>query len=428
MSFDKLGLNADLLSVIESRGYTQPTPIQAKAIPVLLSGRDIIAEAQTGTGKTAAFTLPILQLIHRRDNKQRHPKALILTPTRELAAQVNASVITYGKNTKLRSSAVYGGVSIRPQINSLRNGTDILIATPGRLLDHVGQRTVNLSEIEILVLDEADRMLDMGFIHDIRKIIEFLPKKRQTVFFSATYSNEVKRLADTILTNPQMIEIPKDDTPNLVTQIVYPVEKSLKKELLAHLITEGEWDQVLIFMRTRYSADRLAKQLNDCDISAASIHGDKTQAARTKALGDFKSGRFQVLVATDVAARGIDIVNLPHVVNFDMPHDPNDYIHRIGRTGRAGIEGVAVSFVSAEEKQFLDAIQRLIGHKIEQKEVKGITQQFKAEPEKSAGPQKYQFRNRNQRHSNPHGNQRNNQRSNQRGNQSANQRQSHKAR
>ena len=402
MSFEKLGLTAELLSVIETQGYSRPTPIQAQAIPVLLSGRDIIAEAQTGTGKTAAFTLPILQLINRGvHHKLRHPKALILTPTRELAAQVNASVGTYGKNTKLRSSAVYGGVSIRPQINCLRNGTDILIATPGRLLDHLGQRTVNISQIEILVLDEADRMLDMGFIHDIRKIIEFLPKQRQTVFFSATYSNEVKRLADTILNKPQMIEVPKVNNAELVKQIAYPVEKTLKKELLSHLIEEGDYEQALIFMRTKYSTDRLAKQLNGNDISATSIHGDKTQAARSKALADFKNGKIRVLVATDVAARGLDIVNLPLVVNFDMPQDPNDYIHRIGRTGRAGAEGIAISFVSADEKSFFDAVQRLIGRKIEVGAVDGLTQKFKTEPEKQAAGSRgkpYRLRNRNNDH------------------------------
>lgn len=403
MSFDKLGLCAELLSAIETQGYSKPTPIQEKAIPVLLSGRDIIAEAQTGTGKTAAFTLPILQMI-RTDNhhKQRYPRALILTPTRELAAQVSANVGTYGQNSKLKATAVYGGVGIRPQINNLRNGTDILIATPGRLLDHVNHKTVNLSKIEILVLDEADRMLDMGFIHDIRKIISYIPKQRQTMFFSATYSKEVKQLADTILTQPETIEIPKVNNTLLIKQFAYPVERERKKELLSHLLEGGEWDQALVFMRTKHSTDRLAKQLEAHGISATSIHGDKTQGARARALADFKNGKVQVLVATDVAARGLDIANLPLVVNFDMPEDPSDYIHRIGRTGRAGAEGVAISFVSQQEKNLLDAVNRLTGKRLEWQMVDGLTKKFKFEEEKPSGEKKGPFRRRNNGGNNHH--------------------------
>ncbi len=373
MSFDKLGLLPNLLKTIELQGYKNPTPIQAKAIPVILAGKDVLAGAQTGTGKTAAFALPILQLLSQSGGKGQRPRALVLTPTRELAAQVGESIFVYGKSMPLRSTVIYGGVGINPQIGILRRGIDILVATPGRLLDHVGQGTLNLSRIEILVLDEADRMLDMGFIHDIRRVLKLLPQQRQNLLFSATYTDEIKKLADTLLRNAELIEVARRNTAaETVAQVVHPVGRTRKRELLSHLIQEGNWNQILIFTRTKHGANRLAKQLLSDGISATAIHGNKSQSARTSALAGFKKGSVRALVATDIAARGLDIDGLPHVVNFDLPHVPEDYIHRIGRTGRAGTNGAALSLVCGEEKNLLAGIERLLKRKITVDEVPGF--------------------------------------------------------
>ncbi len=377
MSFEPLGLRAELLKAVEGEGYTEPTPIQAKTIPVILEGRDVMAGAQTGTGKTAAFTLPMLEILSRtrREHKGRAPRALVLAPTRELAAQVGESVRTYGRNLRLRAAIVYGGVGINPQIDELRRGVDILVATPGRLLDHAGQRTVNLSEVEILVLDEADRMLDMGFIHDIRRVLKLLPGKRQNLLFSATYNDEVKRLADGLLDEPAVIEAARRNTAaEAVTQVVHPVGRTRKRELLTHLVKSGDWRQALVFTRTKHGANRLAEQLLKDGINSTAIHGNKSQSARTRALSQFKNGSVRVLVATDIAARGLDIESLPHVVNYDLPNIPEDYIHRIGRTGRAGAGGAALSLVSADEREYLANIQRLLGRKIPVEEVPGFQQ------------------------------------------------------
>ncbi|HEY4706252.1 MAG TPA: DEAD/DEAH box helicase [Thermodesulfobacteriota bacterium] len=389
MSFDSLGLMAELLSSVQAQGYTSPTPVQAKAIPVILEGRDVLAGAQTGTGKTAAFTLPMLQLLNRKANVQRGrlPRALVLTPTRELAAQVHESVRTYGKNLRLSSAVVFGGVGFQPQADSIRRGVDILVATPGRLLDHSGQRTVDLSQVEILVLDEADRMLDMGFIHDIKRILAMLPKQRQNLLFSATYNDEIKRLADGLLHQPVQIEVAARNTAaETVSQIVHPVSQPRKRALLAHLIKERDWKQVLVFTRTKHGANRLATQLLSDGINSTAIHGNKSQAARTRALADFKNGSVRTLVATDIAARGLDIDSLPHVVNFDLPNVPEDYIHRIGRTGRAGANGAAVSLVSGEERDLLHNIQRLLGRKIDVEEITGFVQEAASAQVPSRGP------------------------------------------
>ncbi|HSD59568.1 MAG TPA: DEAD/DEAH box helicase, partial [Burkholderiales bacterium] len=347
-------------------------------IPLILEGRDVLAGAQTGTGKTAGFTLPLLQRLATKANASpspaRHPvRALILTPTRELAAQVEESVRTYGRHLPLRTTLVYGGVGINPQIEALRRGVDILVATPGRLLDHVQQRTVNLSQVEILVLDEADRMLDMGFIHDIRRVLALLPKLRQNLLFSATFSDEIRGLAGSILRNPALVEVARRNAESeLVSQRVHPVDQARKRELLAHLVTEGNWQQVLVFTRTKHGANRLAQQLVRSGVEADAIHGNKSQNHRTRVLKEFKDGRVRVLVATDIAARGLDIVELPHVVNFDLPHVPEDYVHRIGRTGRAGCEGEAISLVAAEEHPLLHAIERLMKRHIERTIVPGF--------------------------------------------------------
>jgi len=368
MSFESLGLSAELLRALSEEGYTKPTAIQKAAIPVVLEGRDVLAAAQTGTGKTAGFTLPLLQrltLNADRDNKPNQPRALILTPTRELAAQVAESVTTYGRHLNQSSSVIFGGVKINPQIAALRKGVDILIATPGRLLDHVQQRTLDLSKIEILVLDEADRMLDMGFIHDIRKVLALLPEKRQTLLFSATFSNEIRTLADKLLDSPVPVEVAaRNSAVESVAQVVHPVDKARKRELLSHLIGANNWRQVLVFTRTKHGANRLAKQLESDGLSAAAIHGNKTQGARTRALAGFKDGTVRVLVATDIAARGLDIDQLPHVVNFELPNVPEDYVHRIGRTGRAGNEGEAMSLVCVDEHKLLRDIERLLGRRI----------------------------------------------------------------
>ena len=374
MNFDKLGLSVPILKALNEQDYKTPTPIQAKAIPAIIEGVDVMAAAQTGTGKTAGFTLPILdRLSHGEPAKPGHIRTLVLTPTRELAAQVALSIATYGKHLSVTSSVVFGGVKINPQIGRLRKGVDILVATPGRLLDLYQQNAVKFNQLEVLVLDEADRMLDMGFIHDIKKIIASLPKKRQNLLFSATFSNDIRQLAKGLMNNPIEISVsPPNSTVELVKQWVHPVDKKQKTKLLSHLIWEGRWEQVLVFARTKHGANRLAEYLVNDGMTAVAIHGNKSQGARTRALADFKKGLVRVLVATDIAARGLDIELLPHVVNFDMPHVAEDYIHRIGRTGRAGASGEAISLVSADEFRQLADIERLIKQKLERIEVEGF--------------------------------------------------------
>jgi len=385
MSFETLGLRAELLRAVSEKGYTTPSPIQLQAIPPILEGKDLMGGAQTGTGKTAGFTLPLLENLMQAGKHQKGKaiRALVLTPTRELAAQVAESVEQYGKHLPLRSTVIFGGVSINPQIKKLRNGIDILVATPGRLLDHVSQKTIDLSKLEILVLDEADRMLDMGFIHDIRKILALVPKKKQTLLFSATFSNDIKKLANGLLHQPTLIEVARvNAATETVTQVVHPVDKSRKRELLSLLIGQNNWQQVLVFNRTKHGCNRLVEQLGTDGISAAAIHGNKSQGARTKALADFKSGKVRVLVATDIAARGIDIDQLPHVVNYELPNVPEDYVHRIGRTGRAGNEGEAMSLVCVDEHKLLKDIERLMKRDIPQEIIDGFTPDptIKAEP------------------------------------------------
>ncbi|MEO0350582.1 MAG: DEAD/DEAH box helicase [Cyanobacteria bacterium P01_A01_bin.15] len=386
MSFDTLGLCAELLRAIDDQGYTEPTPIQQQAIPVILDGHDVMAGAQTGTGKTAGFTLPMLQRLSQSPApKGRRPiRALVLTPTRELAAQVGDSIETYGRHLPLRSAVVFGGVKINPQIRQLRHGVDILVATPGRLLDHAGQKTVDLSQVEILVLDEADRMLDMGFIHDIRKVLTLLPQQqyRQSLLFSATFSKDIKRLAGNLLNQPKLIEVAvQNATADGIQQVIYPVDKSRKRELLSHMIGSRNWRQVLVFTRTKHGANRLAQQLEKDGLSAAAIHGNKSQGARTRALAAFKSGKVRVLVATDIAARGLDIAQLPHVVNYELPNVAEDYVHRIGRTGRAGSEGEAVSLVCVDEHKLLRAIERLLRQDIPKLVLPGYEPDPRIKPE-----------------------------------------------
>ncbi|MGD8999129.1 MAG: ATP-dependent RNA helicase RhlE [Granulosicoccaceae bacterium] len=385
MSFNTLGLSADLLRAVAEQGYSEPTPVQRQAIPVILEGRDIMAGAQTGTGKTAGFTLPLLERLSARPGKGGRcaVRALILTPTRELAAQVGESVATYGKHLPLTSAVIFGGVKINPQIAKLRRGIDILVATPGRLLDHVSQGTVDLSSVEILVLDEADRMLDMGFIRDIRKVLNLLPAGRQNLLFSATFSNEIKKLADGLLDKPVLIEVARRNTASeRVAQVIHPVDRERKRELLSFLIGSQNWQQVLVFTRTKHGANRLAQQLERDGISAAAIHGNKSQGARTRALADFKQGAVRVLVATDIAARGLDIDQLPHVVNFELPNVPEDYVHRIGRTGRAGNEGEALSLVCVDEHKLLKDIERLLKREVPKTVIDGYEPDpsLKAEP------------------------------------------------
>jgi ATP-dependent RNA helicase RhlE len=388
MSFAELGLAEPLVRAVTEHGYTQPTPIQAQAIPAVLKGGDLLAGAQTGTGKTAGFTLPMLQRLNGgKRPAPRHVRALVLAPTRELAAQVNESVVTYGKYLKLSSEVVFGGVNINPQIQKLSRGVDILVATPGRLLDLMQQGALNLSAVEILVLDEADRMLDMGFIRDIRKVLAVLPPKRQNLLFSATFADEIKALADSLLNQPQTIEVARrNSTVEVIGQKIHPVDRDKKHQLLAHLITEHNWFQVLVFTRTKHGANRLAEQLGKSGISAMAIHGNKSQAARTRALSEFKSGKLQALVATDIAARGIDIDQLPFVVNFDLPNVPEDYVHRIGRTGRAGATGEAVSLVCVDERDLLRDIERFIKREIPREVIAGF------EPDPNAKPQPIQLR------------------------------------
>jgi ATP-dependent RNA helicase RhlE len=378
MQFTDLGLAEALLRAVKEQGYDKPTPIQAQAIPQVLKGGDLMGGAQTGTGKTAGFTLPMLHRLAAQPRKldargRALIRALILTPTRELAAQVEESVRTYGKYLPLTSMVMFGGVGMNPQVDRLRKGVDILVATPGRLLDHHQQRTLDLSHVEIFVLDEADRMLDMGFIHDIKKVLAVLPAKKQSLLFSATFSDEIKALADRLLNQPMLIEVARRNAAaDTVAQVVHPVGRERKKELLAHLIKQGDWHQVLVFARMKHGANRLTDYLNDVGISAMAIHGNKSQTARTKALADFKSGELQVLVATDIAARGIDIDQLPHVVNFELPNVPEDYVHRIGRTGRAGASGEAVSLVCLDEEIFLKDIERLIKRSIPREPIAGF--------------------------------------------------------
>ncbi|MES2344885.1 MAG: DEAD/DEAH box helicase [Chlamydiota bacterium] len=420
MSFKNLGLQKELLQAIDEKGYTEATPIQIQAIPLILKGGDVLAGAQTGTGKTAGFTLPLLQLLMTRIKKQKgHAvRALILTPTRELAAQVGESVQTYGKYLPLKAQVIFGGVNINTQIKKLQTfNADILIATPGRLLDLVSQKVVDLSQVEIFVLDEADRMMDMGFIHDIRKVLALLPKNQQNLLFSATFSAEIKNLACALLKSPQTIEVARHNTPaELVSQVVYSVDNKRKKELLSFLISSQKWEQVLVFARTKHGANRLAKQLTDNGIKADAIHGNKSQSARTKVLHDFKQGSLRVLVATDIAARGLDIEELPHVVNFELPNVPEDYVHRIGRTGRAGNTGCAYSLVCIDEHKLLVDIERLLKRSIP----KMVEPGFEPDPSIAAepipngrsnqfrGPQNSSDRNRpprqktsNQRHQKP---------------------------
>ncbi len=374
MTFSTLGLSEPLLRAVSGQGYTTPTPIQLQSIPVVLSGKDLMAAAQTGTGKTAGFTLPLLQRLSQGERVQPNAiRALVLTPTRELAAQVGESVATYGKHLPLRSAVIFGGVSINPQMMALRRGVDVLIATPGRLLDLYSQNAVKFSQLEILVLDEADRMLDMGFIRDIKKIMGLLPKRRQTLMFSATFSNEIRKLGQDLLHNPAFIEVsPRNAAANTVSQWVHPVDQKRKPELLSHLVHHHGWEQVLVFTRTKHGANRVAAKLEQDGIKAAAIHGNKSQGARTKALADFKQGGVRVLVATDIASRGLDIDQLPQVVNFDLPHVAEDYVHRIGRTGRAGANGQAVSLVSIDEKPLLSGIEKLIRQVLPREMVEGF--------------------------------------------------------
>ena len=387
MLFKELALSAPILRAVEEEGYTNPTPIQIQSIPAVLKGGDLLAAAQTGTGKTAGFTLPILQRLMESKpittSARRQIRALILTPTRELAAQVQQSVLTYGKYTGLKSAVIFGGVGANPQINAIKNGLDILVATPGRLIDLMGQGHISLKEIEILVLDEADRMLDMGFLPDIKRILTSLPKARQNLLFSATFSAEIKALANTLLKSPALIEVARSNsTHEAITQKIHPVDKNKKQALLAHLIKANDWQQVLVFTRTKHGANKLVTQLEKDGITCMAIHGNKSQSARTKALADFKSGKITALVATDIAARGIDIDQLPHVVNYDLPNIPEDYVHRVGRTGRAGSNGVAISLVCIDELALLKDIEKLTKQTIPQEFIKG----FEVDPSIGAQP------------------------------------------
>ncbi len=375
MTFEKLGLSEEILRAVRGQGYSKPTPIQAQAIPVILEGRDIMAAAQTGTGKTAGFTLPILKRLQDKQagHGKRPIRVLVITPTRELAAQVGESIATYGQYLSMRSTVIFGGAGIQPQITKLRRGVDILVATPGRLLDLVNRKAADLSRVEMLVLDEADRMLDMGFIHDIRKVLALLPKNRQSLLFSATFSNDIKKLASGMLHSPVLVEVARNETVGLIHQVVHPVGKSNKRALLSHLITSQDWRQALVFTRTKHGANRLTEQLGKDGIHAAAIHGNKSQTARTRALAGFKQGKIRILVATDIAARGLDIDQLPHVVNYELPHVPEDYVHRIGRTGRAGRTGEALSLVCGEEMNLLAGIEKLIRKRVSVVEVPGFT-------------------------------------------------------
>ncbi|TYB75743.1 DEAD/DEAH box helicase [Bizionia myxarmorum] len=384
MSFSSLGLSDALLKAVSNQGYETPSPIQQKAIPPILEGRDVLASAQTGTGKTAGFTLPLLHILSQKETSRQRPiRALILTPTRELAAQVHENVRSYSEFTDLRSLVIFGGVNQKPQVAALNRGVDVLVATPGRLLDLQNQGVISLKQIEILVLDEADRMLDMGFLRDIERIMALMPVKRQNLMFSATFSKDIKKLANGILRKPVMVEAtPENTTVDAISQKVYRVAKDKKTELIIKLISEGNWNQVLVFTRTKHGANKLTKKMVSSDITAAAIHGNKSQGARTKALAGFKSGKISVLVATDIAARGLDIPLLPHVINFELPNISEDYVHRIGRTGRAGASGEAISLVSADETTFLRDIEKLVGERIPVTILEG----FEPDPNASTQP------------------------------------------
>ena len=395
MSFKSLGLSDALLKAISKKGYTEPSPIQAKAIPPILEGKDVLASAQTGTGKTAGFTLPMLQLLSQKEKLRHRPvRALVLTPTRELAAQVYANVKEYSEFLDLRSAVIFGGVNQKPQVARLRQGVDVLVATPGRLMDLENHGHLSLNKIDIFVLDEADRMLDMGFLREIERIIKLMPSRRQNLMFSATFSKDIKKLAHGILYRPVQVEAtPENSTVDAINQKVYRVAKGKKTGLIIKLISDGNWQQVLVFTRTKHGANKLCKKMISAGITAAAIHGNKSQGARTKALAGFKSGSVRTLVATDIAARGLDIPLLPHVVNFELPNVSEDYVHRIGRTGRAGASGVALSLVSADETSYLRDIEKLVGIKIEKEIVEG----FEPDPNASTEPIKQgQGRNRNQ--------------------------------
>jgi ATP-dependent RNA helicase RhlE len=390
MSFNSLGLSQALLKAVSKKGYTTPSPIQQKAIPPILQGKDVLASAQTGTGKTAGFTLPLLHLLSENPKEKYKPiRALILTPTRELAAQVYANVREYSEFLNLRSAVIFGGVNQNPQVATMRQGIDVLVATPGRLIDLINQNHISLKRVEILVLDEADRMLDMGFLRDIERIIKMMPEKRQNLMFSATFSTDIKKLAHGILNHPVQVEAtPENTTVDTISQKVYRVAKGLKTDLIIKLILDGNWQQVLVFTRTKHGANKLCEKMAKAGIKAAAIHGNKSQGARTKALGGFKSGAVSVLVATDIAARGLDIPLLPHVINFELPNVSEDYVHRIGRTGRAGASGEAISLVSADETSFLRDIEKLVGIKIPVEIVEG----FEPDPNASTEPEKRQQR------------------------------------
>ena len=393
MTFKSLGLSEALLKAANKKGYTSPSPIQQKAIPIILERKDVLGSAQTGTGKTAGFTLPMLQILNRGQRLRKRPvRALVLTPTRELAAQVYTNVKEYSEFLDIRSTVIFGGVNAKPQMASLRNGVDVLVATPGRLLDLHSQGVFSLANIEILVLDEADRMLDMGFLRDIKKILSLLPRRRQNLLFSATFSKEIKQLAKAFLHHPVLVEAtPEHTTAEKVNQRAYRVDKSRKTELLIKLISEGEWKQVLVFTRTKHGANRLAEKLNKKTITAAAIHGNKSQGARTKALAAFKKGDVRILVATDIAARGLDIPLLPHVINFELPNISEDYVHRIGRTGRAGASGEALSMVSKEELDYVRGIEKLLGEKLTVEVLKGFEPSQRSEAV-TTPPQKRHFR------------------------------------
>ena len=390
MSFTNLGLNDSLLKAIKDQGYDTPTPIQQQAIPIVIEGKDVLAAAQTGTGKTAGFTLPLLERLSETHPKMgnKQIRVLVLTPTRELAAQVAESIKTYGKYMKYSSTVIFGGVGVNPQLATIRKGVDIVIATPGRLLDIASQKGIDFSALETLVLDEADRMLDMGFIHDIKKLMKMMPQKRQTLLFSATFSPEIKKLASGLLKNPVLVEVARENTTaEQISQVVHYVDKARKRELLSQLIKKNDWRQILVFTRTKHGANKLTKQLIEYGISAAAIHGNKSQGARTKALANFKAGEIRVLVATDIAARGIDIDQLPHVVNYELPNVPEDYVHRIGRTGRAGQQGEAVSLVCVDEHELLRNIERFTKSKIPKVEIEAFRPDpdIKAEPIQNGG-------------------------------------------
>ncbi|WP_282086956.1 DEAD/DEAH box helicase [Aquimarina algiphila] len=403
MSFNTLGLSNALLKAINKKGYTTPSPIQEKAIPPILEKKDVLASAQTGTGKTAGFTLPLLQLLSQGQKLRKRPvRALVLTPTRELAAQILDNVKAYSEFLDLRSMVIFGGVNANPQIRALRSGVDILVATPGRLLDLHNQRALSLANIEILVLDEADRMLDMGFQRDLNKILKLLPVKRQNLLFSATFSKEIKQLANGILNHPVWVEAtPENTTAEKVDQKIYRVDQKRKSELIIKFISEGNWKQVLVFTRTKHGANRLSEKMVKSGISAAAIHGNKSQGARTKALGGFKKGTIRVLVATDIAARGLDIPLLPHVVNFELPNISEDYVHRIGRTGRAGASGEAISLVCQDELSYVRGIEKLLGEKLQSEVVEGF------EPTTSFENTKPASKNRSYNKPKPKGNNRN---------------------